>query len=235
MDSKAPKVSVPLASNIGTAPAKVTGSQTLSFGGDGSVASAATLQVSKADIRALGKPREVVTAAPGAVSSNSAKVVLTFATNIKDGDTVDFATPGGKALPEGTVPNKAGGFTCRIEGINAPETGKGWKVGDKGDQQHAQESLRYLEKLIASKQVNVTVTGDAKYGRNLCQLEVHGKDVSLEMLRVGAAMMYRRYVQPGNPHYAEYDAAEKSARENHRGIFGYSTPPIDPERYNHSN
>lgn len=142
------------------------------------------------------------------------RVVKATATYVRDGDTVDFKD-----------------LACRITGINAPETDK-TKYGKQPAQPHALESMAALKKMIDNKEVKITVTEEAtakNYNRATCKIEVEGKDVSTEMLRVGAAMIYERYYRgPADR------AAQEEAKAAHKGIYSYKTPPIDPTIWSHA-
>lgn len=133
---------------------------------------------------------------------------------MRDGDTVDFNS-----------------LACRIGGIDAPETDK-TKYGKKPAQPHALESMAALKKMIDNKEVTVTVTEEANaknYNRATCKIELEGKDVSTEMLRVGAAMIYEKYYRgPADR------AAQEQAKKARNGIWGYKEPPVNPSVYQHS-
>lgn len=122
-------------------------------------------------------------------------------------------------------------MACRIAGIDAPETDKR-KYGGKVAQPHALESMAALNKLIANKEVTITVTEEANprnYNRATCKIDIEGKDVSTEMLRVGAAMIYEKYYRgPADR------AAQEEAKTAKKGVYGHKTPPINPNYYQHS-
>ena len=157
------------------------------------------------------------------------KAVVTY---VQDGDTVqlqsnDYSTSGEQ--------NK---IICRIDSINAPETAKPFK--NMPAQAFSEESKRYLENLIKEGKVNIRIvrpttrqpneekTSSNNYGRDVCQIEVSGADVTVEMIRAGAAMLYRRYNND-----AGLSKLEDEAKANKRGLWGLPNP-IDPETYNHS-
>jgi micrococcal nuclease len=122
-------------------------------------------------------------------------------------------------------------LNCRIEGIDAPETDK-TKHGKKGAQPHANDSLNTLKKMIVNKEVTVTVTEEASgknYNRSMCKIEIEGKDVSTEMLRAGAAMIYEQFYK--GPKHRE---AQNQAKVGKQGIWGDKTPPQPPWEYRRS-
>ncbi len=119
-------------------------------------------------------------------------------------------------------------LNCRIEGIDAPETDK-TRFGKKPAQPHADESLKTLQKMIVNKEVTVTVTEEAStknYGRSVCKIEVEGKDVSTEMLRAGAAMLYEQFYKG-----PQHRAAQNQAKANKVGIWADKVPPQPPWEY----
>lgn len=142
------------------------------------------------------------------------RVVKATATYVRDGDTVDFNN-----------------LACRVAGVDAPETDK-TKYGKKPAQPHALESMAALKKMIARKEVTITVTEEANaknYGRAVCKIELEGKDVSTEMLKAGAAMIYERYYRgPADR------AAQEEAKAKKVGIWSYKTPPVAPWDYRHT-
>lgn len=201
----APTLSVPIASNVGKAPNKVLDSQTLAFTPGQPPAPVAPIEVSK---KALGKPTQVVTAYPGAIPKGQGqKLVATF---IDDGDTARFK------------PDGAPGFTCRFDSIDSPETAKP-QYGKPG-QAFGNESKKILQDMITNKEVNVLVTGKDKKNRNLCQIEIEGKGVDVELVKAGAAWLYDEYVAPNNPRRAALSQAQESAKKNRVGLFADKYP-----------
>lgn len=132
------------------------------------------------------------------------KAVLTFVggspdIQVKDGDTVNFKD-----------------LTCRIDMIDAPETAKPAMNGKpaKSGQAYGEESKQTLQKLLSSGEVSVNVTnGQDEYGRTLCQIEVEGKNVSMEMLKKGAAWTYRKWAP------LEAKLAQDNAQAEGIGLF----------------
>lgn len=116
-------------------------------------------------------------------------------------------------------------LNCRIETIDAPETAKP-KYGKAG-QPYGEEAKRTLQRLIANKEVTVTVTqpaqDDQNYGRALCRIEVEGKGVDALMLKEGAAWLYRKYGKAVDP---ALESVEANARKVGKGLWA------DPEAEN---
>lgn len=223
-----PKVSVPVATNIGKAPVPVKASETVAFAPDGTSTPAPPINPSKAEIKALGSPETVVAAYKGAIPKGQGTKVLV--TMVGDGDTFNF----NPTDPNQKVPGSVGNV-CRFDLIDAPETAHP-SVGKKG-QPYGPEAATYLRQMIENREVNIRVTGQAKRSdtdktRNLCQVEIEGKGVDLEMVKAGFAMVYTDFIQ-GNERGDALKAAENKARTNGLGQFnggGYAQPPWDFRR-----
>lgn len=159
------------------------------MGADGAHTDIPPIKVSPKD---LGESQSVVAATPGAVPPKSPKVIATFVTtraenvNVEDGDTT--YVKGGKTKEGADLPQ----FTCRLDGIDTPE--KDRPKYNKTGQPHAQEATAYLQSLIQSGQVNINISGADTDNRQICQLEIEGKDINLEMVKAGMAWVYRKYV-----------------------------------------
>jgi micrococcal nuclease len=126
---------------------------------------------------------------------------------VKDGDTV-------------VIRPEAGGeaFVCRLYGIDAPETPKRWKRG----QPQGIEATKELKALILGKLVQVYLTGDKTYGREVCIIYDKGMNINLEMVKRGYAWAYRRYLK--RPYASEFLDAEREAREKKLGIWQDANP-----------
>lgn len=205
-------VAPPPASPLLPDPKKVSTSASFSLNPAGSADThkdAAPVSI-PADVK-LGKPQTVVEAKPSAaIRGTGEKAVVTF---VQDGDTAQLKRDDGSSL------------NCRIDKIDAPETAK-TKVGKPG-QPFGEESKRKLEDLIDKKEVTVRVVRPDKesYGRQFCQIEISGSDVGLEMVRAGAAWLYRKYSQDPT-----YDQAEKAAKSEKSGIWSKLLPE-SPENF----
>ncbi len=71
-----------------------------------------------------------------------------------------------------------------------------------------------LSKLVFGKQVNVEPIEQDRYDRLVARLWLDGLDVNAEMVKQGAAWVYRRYAD--DPAYCAY---EKAARDQKRGLW----------------
>ena len=95
----------------------------------------------------------------------------------------------------------------RLHAIDAPER----------DQPHGAASKQALSKLVYGKQVNAEPIEQDRYDRLVARLWLGELDVNAEMLRQGAAWVYRRYA--GDQAYCMY---EKIARDQRRGLWALS-------------
>ena len=211
-----PTQSVPVAGNVGTAPFKTSNSQSLVVNPDGSSQFVAPLNVTKSDIKALGEPQTVVKAAPAAVpKGNSGRVLVTFASGKNDGDTFDY-----KPTKDSTLDTSNGLFRCRLDSVDAPEVGHGNK---KPGQYYGPEAASILKNMIDNKEVTIKITG-TNGNRNLCQVDIQGKAVDLELVRAGAAWLYQEYVPFSDPRRAGLTAAQESSKAAKRGLFADTNP-----------
>jgi endonuclease YncB( thermonuclease family) len=110
---------------------------------------------------------------------------------VVDGDTADIRL-------------ESGMIRVRLHAIDAPER----------DQPHGAASKQALSKLVYGQQVNVEPIEQDRYDRLVARLWLGELDVNAEMLRRGAAWVYRRYAD--DPAYC---ANEKAARDQKRGLW----------------
>lgn len=95
----------------------------------------------------------------------------------------------------------------RLAEIDAPESG----------QPYGNKSKQALSGLIFGKDVSVITQTTDRYGRTVGWPHVDGISVSEEMLRIGAAWVYREYVI-----HDVLFAVEQDAREAKLGLWGIS-------------
>lgn len=126
---------------------------------------------------------------------------------VKDGDTVVIQPETGGAF-----------MTCRLYGIDAPETAHGKKAA----QPFGEEASKELKNTIIGKTITVTPTGAKTYNRDVCKLYKGNIDVNLEMVKRGYAWAYREYLK--GPYASEYIVAENEAREKKRGLWTQRNP-----------
>lgn len=126
---------------------------------------------------------------------------------VKDGDTVVIA------------PDIGGQFiTCRLYGIDTPETSKKGKPG----QPYGEEAAKELKRLILGKYIDATLTGQKTYKREVCIIKQDGLDINLEMVKRGFAWAYRQYLK--RPYASEYINAESEARSRKLGLWKDNNP-----------
>lgn len=168
------------------------------------------------------EPVQAVTINPIYAQLPQHKVVATF---VPDGDTINATSDAYKT--KGERAKKAGGIICRIDSIETPETAKP-QYGKKG-QPYGAEAAKILQQMVLNKEISIRVTkptdGKSNYGRDVCQIEVAGKDVSVELLREGAAWLYKEY-----NHYGQGGLdLEATARESKSGLWGLGNPVYPPD------
>lgn len=128
-------------------------------------------------------------------------------TQVKDGDTVVVSPAQGGQF-----------FTCRLYGIDTPETAKRGKSG----QPYGEEATKELKKLVLGQTVTVETTGAKTYNREVCIIKKDGMDINLEMVKRGMAWAYIQYLK--RPHASIYIEAEKEARDKKLGLWKESNP-----------
>lgn len=128
-------------------------------------------------------------------------------TAVKDGDTV-VITPADGGEP----------YSCRLYGIDTPETPKRGKPG----QPYGEEAAEELKRLVLGRVVTVALTGEKTYNRQVGVLHADGTNVNLEMVRRGYAWAYVQYLR--RPHASEYLQAEGEARRERRGLWQEPKP-----------
>ena len=119
---------------------------------------------------------------------------------------------------------------CRIDSVDAPETPHP-EYGKKG-QPYGEEAAKILQQMVLNKEVSIRVTkptdGESNYGRDVCQIEVSGKDVSVELLRAGAAWLYQYKDKRTGEDYNRYGSGgiqlEQQARDANRGLWALPNP-----------
>lgn len=103
----------------------------------------------------------------------------------------------------------------RLQAVDAPEKG----------QEHWRASKQHLAGRVFSQQVTVEYSKADRYGRIVGRVLRDGEDINLELLRVGAAWLYRKYSRelPARMQ-SDYAAAEMSARKEKQGLWRYASP-----------
>lgn len=142
-----------------------------------------------------------------ALSCEASQVLQGRVMQVKDGDTVVIAPIEGGQF-----------FTCRLYGIDAPETAKRGKPG----QPYGEAAAKELKRLILGQVVDVETTGAKTYNREVCLIKKDGMDVNLEMVKRGYAWAYIQYLK--RPYASEYIEAEKEARSRKLGLWQSPNP-----------
>jgi endonuclease YncB( thermonuclease family) len=146
--------------------------------------------------------------APQSALPKGAELTCTVKT-IYDGDTLTARCPPGEVK-------------VRMFGIDSPEMGqKPW--GDA--------SKQALQQLLAGREpVRLRVQDHDRYGRTVAQVFAGDRDVGLEMVRQGQAIMYEQYND--SPVYRQAQGEAKKAR---RGIWEQPGSQQDPAAWRRLN
>jgi micrococcal nuclease len=134
----------------------------------------------------------LVVAAPLAAVS-AAQEITGKVVSIADGDTLTLLVSGNQQV------------RVRLAEIDTPERG----------QPYAEKSKQQLADLVFGRTVRVRSFGSDRYGRTLGRVFVGDVDVNAEMVRSGAAWVYRKYAKD-----PEIFDLESQARAGRRGIWG---------------
>lgn len=163
---------------------------------------------------AMQQPVTLLKATGSNAVGSTGKAVITY---VDDGDTVRSDNPN---------------LVCRIDGIDAPEVAHPTH-GKPTGQPYGEESKATLQDMILKREVTVRISKPAvgtektranNYGRDVCQIEISGKNVSTEMVRAGAAWVYTHFnTDPTLP------TLQAEAKAAHRGLWRDSNP-IDPRQ-----
>lgn len=112
-------------------------------------------------------------------------------------------------------------YRVRLAQIDAPEISHGRKKPAQPFGVQARQSLAEL----AFQQEATAICGQTdRYRRKVCTIMVGNRDVNLEQVKQGYAMVYRKYA-----HDPVYYAAEKTAQSQRAGLWSEAspTPPWD--------
>ncbi len=134
------------------------------------------------------------------------KVIRGTVTKVSDGDTVVIRPFTGKL------------FKCRLYGIDSPEIPYNGRPG----QPYGRAADRELNNLVLHSTVDVTLTGDSSYDREICIIKKMGMDINREMVKRGYAWAYRQYLK--SPYASEYIDAENEACKMRRGLWQQTNP-----------
>jgi micrococcal nuclease len=127
-------------------------------------------------------------------------------TRVSDGDSVIVVTAEETKL------------RTRLYGIDAPEVRHGKKVG----QPFGEDAKRALSEMILGKKVRLEIIDIDRYRRMVGIVYLDGKNINEEMVRLGLAWAYRRYLDA--PYASEFIGAEQEAREKGLGLWQEPNP-----------
>jgi len=122
---------------------------------------------------------------------------------VMDGDTVMVIHNGKK-------------IRIRLLNIDAPESA----------QPFGKESRQALLERVLKKQVHVNSRAMDAYGRMVAEISVDGHNVNEEQVRSGMAWEYSHFHRD-----KRYLALQREAQNSHRGLWGASVRPIQPEQW----
>jgi len=115
----------------------------------------------------------------------------------------------------------------RLVGIDAPETSKKKRAPGQPFSQKAKE---YLAGLILNETVDIKGYGLGPYNRVLGVIYLNGKNINLEMVKVGLAEVYRGRAPHKFP-LLPYWQAEKEAKDDLRGMWSLGDKYISPKEW----
>ena len=115
---------------------------------------------------------------------------------VHDGDTLTLLIPDGASFKQ---------IKVRLAEIDTPES----------KQPYGQHAKQALSDLTFGKQIRVVVQDTDKYGRTVGRVYVDGVDVNAELVKRGAAWVYRQY-----SHDPGLLVLEQQAKAAKRGLWG---------------
>lgn len=125
-----------------------------------------------------------------------------FVTHCHDGDTCRLKTSDNLSIK------------VRLIGMDAPEVTYRRKKG----QPFGKRSRDFINELIKGKKVTLKTYGLDVYGRNLAEIYLGSKNINVEMVTAGLAEIYYGKKDQG-VNYIPYEKAQKTAKEEKRGIW----------------
>ncbi len=124
---------------------------------------------------------------------------------VVDGDTVDITGPDGETQ-------------VRLYGIDAPEM----------DQRYGREARMFLASVAGSDDVLLDRMNRDRYGRTVAVLYVDGRNINRELVKSGAAWVYRPFCRAD--FCSEWIGLESDARVSRRGLW-YDRRPVPPWKW----
>ena len=153
----------------------------------------------------------VITLVSALSSPLIAETLIGRIVSISDGDTLTL-------LDENNSRHR-----IRLAGIDAPEK----------NQDFGQKSKTSLSALAFGQSAKADCRKKDRYQRQICTVEVEGKDVGLEQIRAGMAWWYQQYAKEQMPQErADYSQAEIMAKNRRYGLWN-SKNPTSPWEWRH--
>ena len=131
--------------------------------------------------------------------------------SVGDGDTVRV------------ISRQAEKVTIRLACIDAPETSQGAS---------GKWSTQTLKGLIQGKSISLKSQVKDRYGRTVAEIYLGTKNINLQMVQIGAAYVYRKYLKQCDRD--AYLRAEDAATKKGRGVWGPYKPAQLPWEYRRS-
>ena len=138
----------------------------------------------------------VLLAGANPATDTSAETYRAHVVGITDGDTITVLDQTNQQ------------HTIRLANVDAPERGQPW-----GDQ-----SKQALSDLVFDRDVSIQPTDTDRYGRTIATVSGGGRDINRELVLVGAAWAYRRYLTDET-----LIATETAARDRQIGLWSMSS------------
>jgi endonuclease YncB( thermonuclease family) len=111
----------------------------------------------------------------------------------------------------------------RLDGIDAPEKG----------QPFGQAAKRQISDLAFDRTATATCSKVDRYRRHVCAVSVEGEDVGLHLIASGHAWVFIRYAHElPAVRRAQYEVAERAARDERRGLWRDASP-MPPWEWRH--
>lgn len=127
-------------------------------------------------------------------------VLVGRVTKVVDGDTLDVLL-------------QSGPIRIRLHGIDAPEK----------SQPHGKEATAALTNLVLHKEVQIEPFEQDRYDRLIGVVYIGQKNVNAELVRLGQAWAYRRYMRKADAGLCKF---EEDARRAKRGLWAPSKQGI---------
>jgi endonuclease YncB( thermonuclease family) len=117
--------------------------------------------------------------------------------SVGDGDTIRVTSRQGEKV------------TIRLACIDAPETAKG---------NSGRWSTQTLKGLLQGKDISLKPQVKDRYGRTVAEIYVGSRNINLQMVQMGAAFAYRKYLKQCD--HDAYMQAETRAMNGKAGVWG---------------